>query len=339
MSAAGLHAGATAGIDDFPVAMAWSPDGSSLAVGGGEGRLYRLSPRDGAIAEPGDHSPGVLELAWKPGGATLASSGQDGSVRLWNMDAGAGESRLLHRSPRWPAGLAWRNDGKSLAFASGKDLLLIDPEGTPVRTLAGHAAPLTHVVWRGRDELLAAGNGALFVDRADTGAMEQFLLEGTPLTLSLSPDLKIAACGLADGSVNFRYLNNRKRSRMSGYEGKVALTAWSANSRYLASASTGASSVVVWDFGGKGPEGSEPLQLNAHEERIESLAWNGSGLLASAGRDWRVVLWRPGPGSRKALDIQLLDGPAGMTCWSPDGTRLAVAQPSGTIRFFSLRAA
>jgi WD40 repeat protein len=339
MSAAGLHAGATAGIDDFPVAMAWSPDGNSLVIGGGEGRLYRLSPRDGAIAEPGEHSPGVLELAWKPGGAMLASSGQDGSVRLWNMDAEAGESRLLHRSPRWPAGLAWRNDGKALAFASGKDLLLIDPDGTPVRTLAGHAVPLTHVVWRGRDELLAAGNGALFVDRADTGAMEQFVLEGTPLTLSLSPDMKIAACGLADGSVNFRYLNNRKRSRMSGYEGKVALTAWSANSRYLASASTGASSVVVWDFGGKGPEGSEPLQLNAHEERIESLSWNGSGLLASAGRDWRVVLWRPGPGSRKALDIQLLDGPAGMTCWSPDGTRLAVAQPSGTIRFFSLRAA
>ena len=211
-------------------------------------------------------------------------------------------------------------------------------DGTPLRTLAGHAVPLTHVAWRGRDELLAAGNGALFVDRADSGAMEQFLLEGTPLTLSLSPDLKIAACGLADGSVNFRYINNRKRSRMSGYEGKVATTAWSANSRYLASASTGASSVVVWDFGGKGPEGSEPLQLNAHEERIESLAWQGSGLLASAGRDWRVVLWRPGPGSRKALDIQLLDGPAGMICWSPDGARLAVAQPSGTIRFFSLRA-
>jgi len=335
---ASLQSGAIAGIDDFPVALAWAPDGNSLVVGGGEGRLYRLSPQDGAITELGEHAPGVLELAWKPGAALLASSGQDGSVRLWDLNAAAGESRLLHRSPRWPAGLAWRNDGKALAFATGKDLLLIDAEGAPLRTLAGHAVPLTHVAWRGRDELLAAGNGALFVDRADSGAMEQFLLEGTPLTLSLSPDNKIAACGLADGSVNFRYINNRKRSRMSGYEGKVALTAWSANSRYLASASTGASSVVVWDFGSKGPEGSEPMQLNAHEERIESMAWQGSGLLASAGRDWRVVLWRPGPGSRKALDIQLLDGPAGMICWSPDGARLAVAQPSGTIRFFSLRA-
>ena len=166
------------------------------------------------------------------------------------------------------------------------------------------------------------------------------MVEGIPQTLALSPDLKVAANGLADGTINFRYINNRKRSRMSGYEGKVDQTSWSSSSRYLATASAGASSIVVWDFGSKGPEGSEPLQLNAHEERIESLAWQGSGaLLASAGRDWRVVLWRPAPNSRTALDIQLLDGPAASCCWSPDGTQLAVAQVSGKIRFFALRAA
>ncbi len=57
------------------------------------------------------------------------------------------------------------------------------------------------------------------------------MVEGTPLTLALSPDLKVAANGLADGTINFRYINNRKRSRMSGYEGKVDQTSWSSNSR------------------------------------------------------------------------------------------------------------
>jgi len=336
--AAGLVAGATARIEDFPAAMTWSPDGTTLAVGGGEGSLFQVNSSTGAAQKLGEHAPGVLELAWQPKGELLASAGQDGSVRLWQRSAAAA-ARVLHRSPRWPTGLAWRADGQVLAFASGKDVQLFAADGSALNTLTGHSVTLSHLAWRGRDELITVGNGALFVDRADTGAVEQFVLEGTPLTLSVSPDLKIAASGLADGSINFRHLNNRKRSRMSGYEGKVALTGWSANSRYLATASTGASSVVVWDFGGKGPEGSEPLQLNAHEERVESLAWQGTGsLLATAGRDWRLVLWKPGPGSRKALDIQLLDGPAGMICWSPDARRLAVAQPSGAIRFFSVRA-
>jgi len=338
--AASLVAGTTARIEDFPVAMAWSPDGTALAVGGGEGQLFEVSAGSGEIRKVGEHTPGVLELAWQPKGELLASAGQDGSVQLWRMGAPESVPRLLHRSPRWPAGVAWRGDGQALAFTSGKDVQVFTAEGEPVRTLGGHSVTLSQLQWRGREELITVGNGALFVDRVDTGKVEEFLLEGTPLTLSLSPDMKIAATGLADGTINFRYLNNRKRSRMSGYEGKVQQTGWSANSRYLASASTGATSVVVWDFGSKGPEGSEPLQLNAHEDRIESLSWQASGaLLATAGRDWRVVLWKPGPGSRKPLDIQLLDGPAGMIRWSPDGRRLAVAQTSGTVRFFSVKAA
>lgn len=335
--AARLVAAGVVAIEDFPVAMAWSPDGKSLAVGGGEGRLYLLPADGGTARQLGEHAPGVLELAWQPKGAALASAGQDGAVRWWNTLDPQAEPRVLARAPRWPAGLAWRVDGKLLAFAQGKDVLLFDAAGEPAQQLVGHGAPLTHLAWRGRDELIGAANGALFVDRLDNSAVEQFVLEGTPLTLSLSPDNKVVANGLADGTVNFRHLNSRKRSRMSGYAGKVDQTSWSANSRWLATSSTGATSIVVWDFSGKGPEGSEPLQLEGHQERIESLAFQPNGpLLVSAGRDWRVALWRPGPGSRAALDIQLLDGPAGAVAWSLDGRKLAIGQPSGKVRFFSL---
>jgi WD40 repeat protein len=340
-TAVALVAGAVHTLDDYPTDLAWSPESDALVVGGGEGALYRVGAgaQAGALQLLGRHDPGVLGLAWQPHGTLLASSGQDGSVRLWDSGATGADAKIVHRGVRWPAGLAFRADGQRLAFAAGKDLLVLDAGGGLLATLTGHSCPLSHLHWRGRDELIAVGNGALFVDRPDAGGkVTQYVIEGTPLTLALSADMKVAACGLADGSVNFRYLNNQKRSRMSGYEGKVDQTVWSANSRYLATSSTGATSIVIWDFGGRGPEGSDPWQLAAHEERIDSLAWQGTGpYLASAGRDWRVVLWRPGPAAQKPLDIQLLDGPAGLARWSPDGKQLAVVQPSGKLRLYALR--
>jgi WD40 repeat protein len=330
---------ATGAVEDFPVAMAWAPDSSALAIGGGEGRIWRIEARTGGATPLGEHAPGVLELAWQPKGQLLASAGQDGSVRLWNTQEPDAAAQVLHRATRWPAGVAWQADGARLAFAHGRAILLFNNDGSPAGELDGHEAPLTHLAWRGRDELVAAGNGALFVDRISSGEIEQFVLEGTPQTLALSPDLKVAANGLADGSVNFRYINNRKRSRMSGYAGKVHQTAWSANSRFLATASTGASSIVVWDFGGKGPEGSEPLQLEVHEERIEALAWQAGGaLLAACGRDWKLSLWKPGPRRNQVLDVQALDGEPCAIGWSPDGRGLAVAQASGKIRLYVLAA-
>jgi len=339
--AAALVPGPVVLIDDFPTGLAWAPDGSALVVGGGEGNLMRLDVQSGAVSLLGTHAPGVLAVDWQPGsgGGSLISAGQDGTVRLWNLEGGVG--RVVHKALHWPTGLKFRGDGQRFAFISGRDVLVFDAAGTQQLVLTGHGRPLSQLAWRGRDELVAAGNGALFVDRTDGGGkVTEFLLEGTPMTLAVSPDLKVAASGLSDGTINFRYLNSQKRSRMSGYEGKVHLTAWSANSRLLSTSSTGATAIVVWDFSGRGPEGTEPLQLEAHEERIEALAWQGVGpYLVSAGRDWRVVLWRPGSKTRTALDIQLLDGPAGMACWSPDGKRLAVAQPSGKLRVFSLKAA
>ena len=352
---AALVAGPVALVDDFPTDLAWSPDSRTLVVAGGEGRLIRIDVASGTQLQFGTHAPGVMAVDWQPGAAraadsTLISAGQDGSVRMWDMSVGADASaqdqpqvqgRIAHKALHWPTGLGFRSDGQRFAFISGRDVLVFDAAGEQQLVLTGHGRPLSQLAWRGRDELVAAGNGALFVDRTDAGGkVTEYLLEGTPVTLAISPDLKVAASGLSDGTINFRYLNSQKRSRMSGYEGKVHLTAWSANSRLLSTASTGATGIVVWDFSGRGPEGTEPLQLDAHEERIEALAWQGIGpYMVSAGRDWRLVLWRPGSKTRTALDIQLLDGPAGMACWSPDGKCLAVAQPSGKVRVFSLRAA
>jgi WD40 repeat protein len=195
------------------------------------------------------------------------------------------------------------------------------------------------------NEIAAAGQTHAWLCEVGSGKVTQIELEGGPVTLAYSPDGRILVAGLQDGVVSFRYVATQKKSRMSGYEGKVTHTAWSANSRYLASAASGASTVVIWDFGGKGPEGSAPLQLGTHTDRIEALAFQPGGkLLATAGRDGRLALWHPGPQYRpasdgslpQAMDVHLLKGTPALLRWSADGTRLAVLQSDGRVEFYAV---
>jgi WD40 repeat protein len=339
-----LEPGLEARLDDYPVDLAWSPDGRHVMVAGGEGRLHRVSTTDGAVTLRGEQAPGLLSVCWQPGGKLVATAGQDGAVYLWDALAD-GEGQKVHRGMQWPAGLSFEPKGKALAFAAGKVVRVFGTDGVLRAELADHDVNLTQLAWRTSQELVASGNGALFIDRvAPDTQITRHALDGAPLSLAVSPDGRIAANGLQDGMVGFRYLIAQRRSRMSGYDGKVPHITWSANSRYLATGSSGSNEIIVWDFSGKGPEGSEPMELRAHTDRVEALAYAPEGAwLASGGRDGRLVLWRPGPAARGAVmdmpfDVQGLDAPICLLRWSRDGKQLVAAQADGRLRFFSLQA-
>jgi WD40 repeat protein len=139
---------------------------------------------------------------------------------------------------------------------------------------------------------------------------------------------------MADGSLHFWNRSTGKDSQMRGYDGKLDLVGFSDNSRYLASSA--GHEVVLWDFGGKGPEGTRPIVLNGHTERVDSFAWQPGGEhLVSGGRDWRVALWRPGK-TTQPVDVQMADSELSVLRWSPDGKRLVAGEKKGRLTIFEL---
>jgi WD40 repeat protein len=340
MSLATLTERAQVALDAYVADLAWSPDGTSLAVAGGEGAVV-LVEQVATAPKPrvlGEHGMGVIAVAWQPGANQFASSGQDSAVVLWDVPSGNVAARF-RPGTAWTDQIAFSPDGKFLATATGKVLALWDCAGQKVHAFEPLAGTIAAIAWDkpGRD-LAAASVGAVTVHRIEP---PQFTPRKYPwaaacLTAAFNPNGKVLASGMQDGTVHFWWLTTGKDSQMRGYPTKVTLTEWSANGRYLATAA--GPEVVIWDFGGKGPEGSAPLELSGHTDRITHLTFQPNGpWLVSAGRDWRLTLWQPGK-EKQAVDAHLTGGEITAVRWSPDGKRVAVGEAKGRLTIYELTA-
>jgi WD40 repeat protein len=333
-----LQAVARLALDDFPVDAAWSPDGNTLLVGCGEGAVLQCRPaeREAGVTEVGRHANGVLAVAWQPAGMQCASSGQDGEVRMWDsrsanpVSDATGAGPLL-REAQWSEHLAFAPNGKQLAVATGKRLRIFDTAGNLRADLPDRSGGIAALAWRPKTlEIAAAANGGMRIHRvADPPYTLDLPWKGACLTASWSPDGRIVASGLQDGSVHFWYVAAGKQSEMKGYGAKVRLTTWSASGRWLATSAN--EQIVVWDFGGRGPEGGAPLELRSHTARLTQLAFAPQGnLLISGASDRRLLAWQPGA-SEQPVDADLLADEIVLVRFSRDGTRLAVGDRSGVL--------
>jgi WD40 repeat protein len=339
MSSAALRERSSVALDAYIVDLAWSPEGSAIAVAGGEGAVVLVNGVGDRLAPQslGEHGMGTIAVAWQPGGKTIASSGQDSAVVLWDAVQGTAIKRL-RPGTAWTGHIAFSPDGKVLATATGKVLALWDGAGEKLHSFEPLAGNIAAIAWDkpGRD-LAAATAGAIHVHRHEPPAYpsRKYTWPAACLTVAFSPNGKVLASGMQDGTVHFWWLTTGKDSQMRGYASKVTLTEWSANSRYLATAS--GPEVIVWDFGGRGPEGTAPLQLSGHTDRITHLAFHPSGpWLLSAGRDWRLSLWSPGK-AKQSVDAHLTGGEITAIRWSPDGKRVALGDAKGRLTIYELQ--
>jgi WD40 repeat protein len=333
-----LEPRAVVDLEDYVVECAWSPDGKALAVAGGEGKVALARFNDGKLTLDtiGAHLLGTLTVAWQPHGQVFASAGQDSTVALWN--GADGRERLrLKPLPTPTQALSWAPDGAMLASATGKSVILWSSLGEKIHAFAPAASAAVALSFdKPGTDLGVALNGEISVHRVEKSRYEtrRYKWPAACLTVNFSGNGRYLATGMADGSLHFWNRSTGKDSQMRGYDGKLELVAFSDDSRYLAS-SAGAE-VVLWDFGGKGPEGTKPIVLNGHTERVDSLAWQPGGEhLVSGGRDWRVTLWRPGK-TRQPIDVQMGDAECSVLRWSRDGKFVAAGEKTGRLTIFEL---
>ena len=328
-----LRRGWSAAVDDYAIAGGWSLGGEALMVGDAAGGVYAFDGKSGAAVweRRGVHEGGVLAVAIHPSGTAFATAGQDSRVLIWSAADGQ-VSRAIDVGSGWVENVAWSPDGQWLAASCSRQVRAYGKDGAEVWRSDDHPSTVSAIAWSSVGELATACYGRVTFFDAPTGELLQKLeWQGSLVSMVLSSDGDIVACGSQDNSVHFWHRSTEQDSMMSGYPAKPSALAFDDTGTLLATG--GGEAVTVWSFQGSGPEGTRPGVLELHVQPVTTLAFApGAMRLASGGRDGAVVVWslqRDGEGG--PIGTAVVAGAVAELYWRPDGRALAALDARGSV--------
>ncbi len=168
-TADGTLAGRIGNVGPRTMAIAFSPDGQLLAVGGGapgklgETRLFRF-PSGELQGVLGSTSDIVLDVAFSPDGTRLATGGADSVIRVFEVATGNEQLTITSHSD-WIMALAWNADGTKLASGSrDKTAKVYDAStGDLLVTYSGHGQIVKGVAFHpeGADAYSSGGDNKI----------------------------------------------------------------------------------------------------------------------------------------------------------------------------------
>ena len=328
-----LHQGWTAEVNDYVISCGWALNGKIFLSADTSGGLYAFDGINGNIIwkKENIHSSGILAMSISPLGNIIATSGQDGCVILWDSDFGR-KIETIDIGRGWVEHLSWSSDGTSLAVALSRNVYVYTSKGKKIWSSEKHPSTVSAIAWSRNDELATACYGKVsFFDVISSKTNQVLEWKGSLISMVLSPNGDIVACGSQDNSVHFWRRSTGHDAEMTGYPGKPNHLSFDDTGTLLATG--GSERVTVWSFQGEGPEGTMPGELEHHTKPVSSLSFSNKGMLiASGSRDGSVVVsFLKNNGDGDPVGAAFAGKNVSALAWKPGDSAIAAVNADGKV--------
>lgn len=272
--------------------VAVSPDGNYLLLASVGGHVQLIALETGAQRDFSVQKEDVFSLAFSPDGTEVLLGGLEGVV--WRCDL---EGNLLHTyradTDRTINRVTFTPDGRYLLAAKGADICIWDPEGTLIRTLAGHQYDIT--------DLAISNDGQLILSSSPDKTARLWSIQGELLqTLEAHQGMvsavaflrdcdtcpwKLATAG-ADQTIRIFDREGQLTRVLGGHPAEVRAVAYAPDGTLMATAGR-AGEIRLWDA-----DGQLRTLIPAHDRSVETLAFAPDGQsLLSGSLDHTVKQW------------------------------------------------
>ena len=293
-----LHQAALLLADASPTSLMFAPDGSTLAVGSGDGTVKVVAvPSGPELFSFAGHTSMVSRVAFSPDGKTLASGSVDNLVKLWDVASRLERVSLVGHTGII-VGIAFSPDGRVIASTSAANPTNASDRVRLWEVQNGHAlgiidAPQVNSLYFSPDgkTLVTGGLGANPLQLwsvASRQVVRRFDLDLGVWAVAISPDGKMIAAATYDKTVRlWDVATGRMLRTLIGHTELVQSVEFSPDGTTVVSASADATT-KLWEVA----TGRELRTLNGHTATVLSVTFSPNGkMLGSGSSDGTVRLW------------------------------------------------